>query len=212
MTKHSCTIVKLSDALGRLEPRVAREIPAAAKKLPLPLLLIGFALALAACTATPPQGPAPASATPAVETSARLVVQPEVSVNAVMVGLVDHAAHNLWNVEREGRAPGTEADWEIVAEHAIQIAAAGAAITAGGTGPSDNVWARSKPWQAHAQRMSDAGAAALAAARGRNLDALITANGELAESCEACHKEFKPALPSEGIVHGHAHDSAVPRR
>jgi len=23
------------------------------------------------------------------------------------------------------------------------------------------------------------------------------------ESCEGCHKEFKPSLPSEGLVHRH---------
>jgi hypothetical protein len=30
-------------------------------------------------------------------------VKPEVSINAVMVALVDHAGHQLWNVEVEGR-------------------------------------------------------------------------------------------------------------
>jgi len=35
--------------------------------------------------------------------------------------------------------------------------------------------------------------------------ALVAANRQLVESCEQCHKEFKPALPTEGIVHIHAH-------
>ena len=56
--------------------------------------------------------------------------------------------------------------------------------------------------------MSDAGVAALRAAQAKNLDRLIEANGNLVDACEACHKEFKPAIPSEGILHGHAHDAA----
>jgi hypothetical protein len=34
---------------------------------------------------------------------------------------------------------------------------------------------------------------------------LVAANGQLVQSCEGCHKEFKPELPSEGVVHAHAH-------
>jgi cytochrome c556 len=124
-----------------------------------------------------------------------------------MVGLVDHAAHNLWDAEVEGQTPKSPQEWEIVAEHAIQMAAAGPAITAGGTGPDDRMWAASESWRAHAQRMSDAGVAAWNAARSENLEALRKANGELLNSCIACHREFKPDLPSEGIIHGHAHDT-----
>ena len=34
-------------------------------------------------------------------------------------------------------------------------------------------------------------------------EALLKVNGQLAETCERCHKEFKPELPTEGIVHPH---------
>jgi hypothetical protein len=129
------------------------------------------------------------------------------SINAVMVGLVDHAAHNLWDVEVEGRAPDTPEDWEVVAEHAIQVAAAGPAITAGGSGPTDRTWVASEAWHGYAQQMSDAGVAAWNAARSQNFDALLKANGEVLNACIGCHREFKPELPSEGIVHGHAHDT-----
>jgi hypothetical protein len=132
-----------------------------------------------------------------------MTAKPEVSINAVMVDLVDHAAHNLWNVEQEGKAPKTDADWDNVVEHAVQIAAAGPAITVGGTGPSDAVWVKSPSWHNYAQRMSDAGVAAMKAAQSKNLEALVKANGELVESCESCHKEFKPDLPTEGIAHKH---------
>lgn len=123
----------------------------------------------------------------------------------MMVALVDHAGHALWEAEREGKAPKTDEQWNEVVEHAVQIVAASTAITTAGTGPSDAVWTKSPSWRSHAQRMAAAGQSALAAARSKNLDALVKANGELVESCEGCHKEFKPDLPTEGIVHGHAH-------
>ena len=155
-------------------------------------------------------GPVPqeAAAPPAVEQAApatAATATPEVSINEVMVMLIDHAGHNLWAVEQDGQAPKTDADWQNVWEHAVQIAAAGPAITVGGTGPSDAAWVESASWRTYAQQMSDAGVAARDAAKSKNFDALVAANGQLVESCESCHKEFKPDLPTEGIVHTHVH-------
>lgn len=170
------------------------------------LAVLCATVTLAACAAPPAQPPAAQTASP--PPAAPMFVVPQLSINAAMVALVDHAAHNLWEVEREGKAPKSDADWEMVAEHAIQLAAAGPAITVGGTGPTDGLWVKNPAWRAHAQEMSDAGVAAFRAAQAKSLDQLIAANGRLVESCEACHKEFKPAIPTEGIVHGHAHDAS----
>ena len=166
-------------------------------------LLCAGTLFLAACSGPAAQEAAPAP--PAVEREAATTARPEVSINAVMVALIDHAGHNLWDVEKEGNAPKTDADWQNVWEHAVQIAAAGPAITVGGTGPSDAMWVKSPSWHTYAQRLSDAGAAAQTAATSKNFEALVKANGQLVESCEGCHKEFKPNLPTEGIAHTHAH-------
>jgi cytochrome c556 len=165
-------------------------------------MLGAAALFLSAC------GPAPQAAAPppsAVELEAPTTAKPKVSINEVMVALVDHAGHNLWDVEQEGKAPRTDADWLTVWEHAVQIAAAGPAITVGGTGPNDAGWVKSASWHTYAKRMSDAGVAARNAAKSKNFKALVTANSQLVESCESCHKEFKPDMPTEGIVHTHAH-------
>ena len=51
--------------------------------------------------------------------------------------------------------------------------------------------------------MSDAGAAAMNAAKSKDLMALRAANGQLLDACLACHKEFKPDVPTEGILHTH---------
>jgi cytochrome c556 len=160
------------------------------------------ALILSACGSAP-QAAAPPPA--AVELAAPRTAKPEVSINEVMVALVDHAGHSLWDVEQEGKAPKSDADWQTVWEHAVQIAAAGPAITVGGTGPSDAGWVKSPSWHTYAQRMSDAGVAARNAAKSKNFKGLVTANSQLVETCENCHKEFKPDMPTEGIVHTHAH-------
>lgn len=167
------------------------------------LVLVGAAISAAACSPQP--SPPAAQAAASVPSAPLGALVPKTSINAMMVALVDHAAHNLWDIERDGMAPKSSADWEVVAEHAIQIAAAGSAITAGGTGPTDSLWAQNPSWRTHAQEMADAGMAALRASQEKSLDRLREANGQLVEACEACHKEFKPAVPSEGIMHGHAH-------
>jgi hypothetical protein len=128
-----------------------------------------------------------------------------VSINAVMVSLVDHAGHGLWDAEIEGRAPKTQQDWELVAEHAIQMAAAGSLITIPGTGPNDLRLTREADWQKWARAMSDAGMAAFKASQASDLKALVAANSQLVDTCEGCHDAYKPDIPSEGILHKHMH-------
>ena len=128
-----------------------------------------------------------------------------VSINAEMVRIVDHAGHQLWNAEKVGMAPKTNEDWENIVEHATQIAAAGALIRLEGTGPNDRTFVQQADWQTFATAVSTAGLAALRAAETKNQEALVAANGQLVDACEGCHKRFKPALPSEGIVHTHVH-------
>lgn len=160
------------------------------------------AFLLTACSAPPAQQAEPvqpaAGSTPAVPAP-----ESPVSINAEMVALVDHAGHELWEVEKAG--PKANVNWENVEHHAIQIAAAGALVRSAGSGVNDREWVSSPGWQKWAQAMSDAGMAARKAAQDKNRDALVTANGQLVDACEGCHKEFKPDLPSEGITHAHMH-------
>jgi len=125
------------------------------------------------------------------------------SINAEMVGLVDHAAHALWDVEREGHAPKNDEDWTEVEDSAVQLAAAGTVIALGGTGPADPGWAQLPDWKTFSRELQDAALLARTAAQGKNLDALVKANGQIVDVCEACHKQFKPQLPTERIVHRH---------
>ena len=154
-------------------------------------------LLLCACGGGEQKPPAQQSAAPV------LAVPPALSINAEMVGLVDHAAHELWNVEKEGQEPKSDKDWEEVEHHAMQIAAAGTLITLGGTGQADAGWAQKPDWNMHARKLTDTAMRAVNAAHSKNLEGLKKVNGDLVDVCEGCHKEFKPELPSEGIVHPH---------
>ena len=159
-----------------------------------------FASALLAACSTPPaqqSAPAPAPA------AAPVAPESPVSLNAEMVALVDHAGHELWEVEKA--SPKAAIDWANVEHHAIQLAGAGALIRLAGTGVNDREWVQSAAWSKWAVALSDAAMAARKAAQDKNREALVAANSQLVESCEGCHKEFKPALPSEGITHTHTH-------
>ena len=165
--------------------------------------VIVAAAVIAGCSA-PKQEAAPAPA-PAPAAPAAPVVKLPVSLNAAMVRLVDHSSHDLWELEKKGNQPKTEDDWENVEHHATQVVLAAAVIRLEGTGVHDKEWTTNEKWHTFAKAMSDAGTAALKAAEARNFDGVVAANGQLAESCGNCHNEFKPALPSEGILHKHTH-------
>src|SRR5258708_3965393 len=101
---------------------------------------------------------------PAEKPQQSMQVQSPVSINAAMVRVVDHAAHQLWDAEKEGMAPKTDSDWENIVEHATQIAAAGALIRLEGTGPNDRTFVQQPDWQKFGTAVSNAGLGALKAA------------------------------------------------
>ena len=142
-----------------------------------------------------PQGTQPASS--------QAAVPPAVSINAVMVGLVDHAGHVIWDAAAEGKGPKTDQDWEELEHHAIQLAASGPLLAIGGTGPADPGWAVLPDWRKYSKDLSDGGVAALSAARAKNRDGISKAGDQIVTTCEGCHKQFKPELPTEGLVHSH---------
>jgi hypothetical protein len=167
----------------------------------------GTAALLAGCNAnnvekqaaTPPTSPAKPP---------EPVFTPVVSINALMVTWIDNSGHVLWDVEKKGFAPKDQADWIELEDHATQLAAAGSLIQMGGTGQADPGWVRQVGWKTSAQALTTAALADLSAAKSRNLEAVIKANGDLVAACEACHKEFKPELPSEGIIHQRPHSES----
>jgi len=121
------------------------------------------------------------------------------SINALMVALVDHSAHEIWEAGSAENLTGR--DWQTVEQHAIQLVASGTLVSLGGTGVADRGWVMAPAWQEWTQRMTDGALAALEAVRDTDKDALNDAGGVIIESCEGCHEAFKPDVPTEGIMH-----------
>lgn len=123
-----------------------------------------------------------------------------VSINALMVTLIDHSAHYLWDygsMEREI----TDEEWRTVEYYAIQLAASGPLITLGGTGAMDDAWAASPQWVEYSRNMSNAATLALEAAENKDKGVLLSVGDVLVASCEGCHEAFKPGTPTEGFTH-----------
>lgn len=121
------------------------------------------------------------------------------SVNALMVALIDHSAHEIW--EAGSAATLTGQGWQNAEQHAIQLIASGTLVSLGGTGIADAGWASTPAWQEWSRSMTDAAQAALDAVYGRDQDALNEAGALLIDSCDGCHQTFKPELPTEGLTH-----------
>jgi hypothetical protein len=170
---------------------------------------VAAALSITACSA--PATP-PASETVAQPTAPAPALRLSTSYNELMVTWIDNASHVLWDVEKPGFEPKDDADWIELEDHAIQLSAAGTLIQLPGLGPNDPVWSGEEGWKTNAQLMADAANAALAAAKARQLPALVEANGKLVLACIGCHKQFKPELPSEGITHQRPHSESHEKR
>ena len=167
------------------------------------VMLSSAVLMLSACGSAPEPAPEPREQPDAQTiqdaTSMAQAVRPAVSINALMVSSIDHAAHVLWDAAAE--PPASDLEWLELEYHAIQLAAMGTMISLGGTGPADPGWARLPSWAGYSQQMADVGTVALDAARGMNTEAISAAGDNLVEICETCHMEFKPDSPTEGLTH-----------
>lgn len=121
------------------------------------------------------------------------------SINALMVALVDHSAHEVW--EAGSATTLTGRDWQTAEQHAIQLIASGTLISLGGTGIADAGWVTAPAWQEWSQAMTDGALAARAAIQKVDQDALNDAGRTLVDACEGCHRAFKPDIPTEGLTH-----------
>ncbi len=127
-------------------------------------------------------------------------IEVPVSINALMVTLIDHSAHYIWDyaaLEREI----ADSEWRTIEYYAIQLAGSGPLITLGGSGEMDDAWAEAEAWTSYARTMTNAATLALEAAKNKDKPLLASTGDVLVASCEGCHNAFKPNVPTEGITH-----------
>lgn len=153
-----------------------------------------FSLALGGCQR---------SSEPAAEATAAAgegVTWP-VSINAAMVGMIDHSADYLFALGN-GDMPRNDNDWHLVQNSAYEIVLGGAVIRHPGTGSFDASWVKEPDWQRLAQELSTIGEDAVKLAEAKSTDqaAWRAVGDRLISNCLECHQKFKPEIPSEGIL------------
>ena len=125
--------------------------------------------------------------------SARLPV----SVNEVMASLINHAADPIWMAAWQN--PQSDRDWRELEHLSRQLQIGGTLLTLPGTGIKDDTWTSAPDWRIYAKQLSTAAAKAQTAASSRDVELIAKSGDEIVEVCEACHKEFKPDLPTMNI-------------
>ncbi len=153
----------------------------------LMLMLLSGALMASACSTGPAQPPAQEQAA---------VYQPVVSLNEIMVNIVDPHSHEIWDATANpAKGPKTDEEWRNIRHAAVTLAAGGNLTMMSGNGPKDQIWRSQKDWNKLSQAISDAGLAATQAVQNRNVGALSKAGDQLLQACLNCHKEYKLVIP-----------------
>jgi hypothetical protein len=141
-----------------------------------------------ACTTNPAERPA---SQPSVAATA--AYNPAVSLNEIMVYVVDTHANEIWDAAM--KPPATEEEWKALNRAAVVLAASGGLTQVSGNAPNDQQWTAQKDWANHSQSLAAAGIAAVQAVRDRNHDELSKAGDQLVRTCIGCHREYRLDVP-----------------
>lgn len=132
-----------------------------------------FALAAALAAALAQAAPAPKPPTRNVGTMSDL-----------MVKIIYPASDALFYIE--SRTPKTDSEWTVVEGQALMVAESANLMMMPGRARDQ------KQWMADAKLMLDAGAAAYAAAKKKDVEGIVMVSERLLESCTSCHKHYRP--------------------
>lgn len=133
---------------------------------------------------------------------AEAAVQPiplALSINDVMVAMVDFAADGVWRPPAMDE-PMTERDWLLAEQDAKNLIAASTLITMAGTGANDEEWVTHPDWRRWAADMLETSQQALSAVEAKDQERLLLVGDRLVEICQECHQQYKPGLPSMGVT------------
>jgi hypothetical protein len=132
----------------------------------------------------------------------------DMSINQVMVAVVDDAAHSIWEGGNT-RKSLTDGQWQTIEAHTYQLQAAATLISLGGTGKIDAAWTANPAFQQNVKKLREMAIASRKAVAAKDQGALRSAGDQLVTICEGCHKQFKPDAPSEGIYHKPYYDECT---
>jgi mono/diheme cytochrome c family protein len=111
-------------------------------------------------------------------------LQPAATMSELMVNTIYPASDAVFYIAT--RTPSSDAEWTELESKAVALAEAAAAMTT-------PMYFRDRDrWMADARLMIDASNAAVAAARRRDVAALVELNDALHTSCVQCHQHYRP--------------------
>ena len=161
------------------------------------LLMVAASSLLLLTSCSPPERP------PGQQPGINVPFVPDISINEIMVGQVDHAAHEILGLSLADSQRLTIGAWQELEHNAIQLISSTSAITMGGSGVNDAMWVAQAGWREFTGQMNDAASTALQATRVQDLPALMDAADALRGSCDGCHRQYKPEIPTEGFYRIH---------
>ena len=106
------------------------------------------------------------------------------SMSDLMVKIIYPASDALFYIE--SRTPKTDAEWTALEGQALMLAESANLLMMPGRARDQ------KQWMADARLMLDAGAAAVKAAKAKDVHAIAALSDQLMESCTTCHKNYRP--------------------
>ncbi len=106
------------------------------------------------------------------------------SMSDLMVKIIYPASDALFYIE--SRTPKTDAEWNTLEGQALMVAESANLLMMPGRARDR------KQWMADATLMLDAGAAAVKAAKAKNVEAISALSDQLMESCTSCHRHYRP--------------------
>lgn len=106
------------------------------------------------------------------------------SMSELMVKIIYPTSDALFYIE--SRTPQSDAEWNALEGQALMLAESANLLMMPGRARDR------KQWMADAKLMLDAGAAAVKAAKARNVEAIAALSDQLMESCTTCHRHYRP--------------------
>jgi cytochrome c556 len=106
------------------------------------------------------------------------------SMSDLMVKIIYPASDALFYIE--SRTPKTDAEWTVLEGQALMVAESANLLMLPGRARDH------KQWMADAKLMLEAGAAAVKAAKTKNVEGIVALSDQLMESCTSCHKNYRP--------------------
>jgi hypothetical protein len=106
------------------------------------------------------------------------------TMSDLMVKIIYPASDALFYIE--SRTPKTDSEWIALEGQALMVAESANLLMMPGRARDQ------KQWMADAKLMLDVGAEAVAAAKKKDVEAIVALSDRLMESCTTCHKNYRP--------------------